>query len=76
MIICLTESEFLLTDQSHHQNSQDDPQRVTDDVHEHNGHQSHGQVEFTLSLLAASSTQNLRFVEKNIFADFNQIFSK
>ena len=47
---------------SHHQNSQDDPQCVTDDVHEHNGDQSYGQIELALSLLAPSPTQNLRFI--------------
>ena len=71
--------QFLLTDQSHHQNPQDDPQRVTDNVHEDNGDQSYGQIEFALSLLASSPTQNLEILCSYLIflnADINQTFSK
>ena len=34
--------ESLLTDQSHHENPQDDPERVADDVHEDDGDQGDG----------------------------------
>ena len=50
----------LLTDKGHNQNAQEDSQGVTEDMHQHDGDESDGEVELTHSLLILSTTQNLK----------------
>ena len=62
-----------LTNQSHHEDPENDPEGVTDDVHEDNGDESHGQIELALSLFAAPSTQYLTAfssIKQQLFAWF------
>ena len=48
-----------LTYKRHHKDPEEDPERVTDDVHEDDGDEGHRQVELTLPLLAPPPAQNL-----------------
>ena len=49
-----------LTYKRHHQDPEEHPERVADDVHEDDGDESHRQVELTLPLLAPPPAQNLK----------------
>ena len=48
-----------LTYKRHHQDPEEHPERVADDVHEDDGDEGHRQVELTLPLLAPPPAQNL-----------------
>ena len=48
-----------LTYERHHEDTEEDPEGVAEDVHHHDGEQGHRQVELTLSLVILAATQNL-----------------
>ena len=48
-----------VTDKGHHQDSQDDPEGVTKEVHEDDGEEGDGQVKLRSSFLILASTENL-----------------
>ena len=49
----------ILTDECDDEDAEDDPEDVAEDVHDHDGEESHRQVELALSLLVLPPAQNL-----------------
>ena len=49
----------ILTDECDYEDAEDDPEDVAEDVHDHDGEESHRQVELALSLLVLPPAQNL-----------------
>ena len=49
----------ILTDKSHDQDSQDDPEGITEEVHQDNGEEGDGQVKLRSSFLILASAENL-----------------
>ena len=49
-----------LTYECNHQDAEEDPEGVTEDVHHHDGEQGHGQVGLTLPLVTLAAAQNLQ----------------
>ena len=51
----------ILTDKGHHQDSQDDPEGITKEVHENDREEGDGQVKLRPPFLILASTENLNF---------------
>ena len=49
----------ILTDECDYEDPEDDPEDVAEDVHDHDGEESHRQVELALTLLVLPPAQNL-----------------
>ena len=62
LTICVTmiQIEDQLTNERHHEYSEEDPEGVTEDVDHHDGEQRHGQVGLTLPLVTLAAAQDLQ----------------
>ena len=55
----LHRDQEILTDECDYEDAEDDPEDVAEDVHDHDGEESHRQVELALTLLVLPPAQNL-----------------
>ena len=58
--VTIKQIEDQLTNERHHEDTEEHPEGVTEDVYHHDGEQRHGQVGLTLSLVTLSATQDLQ----------------
>ena len=57
--VLLEDRLTILTDKGHHQDSQDDPEGITKEVHENDREKGDGQVKLRSPFLILASTENL-----------------
>ena len=57
--VTIKQIEDQLTNERHHEDTEEDPEGVAEDVHHHDGEQGHRQVGLTPPLVILTTTQDL-----------------